>query len=185
MSSETAYIRYLQYCVAWQLSLDREVELLHVRPHGVGWNGEHLQGELHRGSAGDVVAGKVVLIRGLYQWSRTLQGLGVAFIAVGVFEVDPKATADRKFPVAKDVISKAETGCGIEEVTRHATGRDTVETATDDAVEDVSGARYKCSCLACHRTVCVDRWRVRSLVCRWYEVSRLVADVVIGAEEAQ
>jgi hypothetical protein len=70
-------------------------------------------------------------------------------------------------------------------VPRHATRIDAIEAARDDAVKDVAGAWYKCSCLACHRTVCVDCRRVRRAPCPRLEVSRLVADVVISAKKAK
>ncbi len=46
MSPKAAYVCYLQHRVAWQLSLDRQIVLLHIRPDSVGWNGEYLQREL-------------------------------------------------------------------------------------------------------------------------------------------
>src|ERR1700722_1851192 len=119
MPANAADVGYLQYRVAGQLPLDSQVILLNVRPDSVGWDCEHTQRELYPAYARAGVTGEVVLIRGLYDWSGTLQRLGVALIPIGVLEEDAIAAAHGKLPVAEDVVSKPYARRRIEEVPAH------------------------------------------------------------------
>ena len=80
----------------------------------MGWDGDHAQREIQPGAAGVLVSDVVVLVGSLHHRRRSLQELGVALVAVGVFEEDAVAAAHRELAVAKDVIGETDAGRGIE-----------------------------------------------------------------------
>ena len=104
VSAKAADVGCLQYGVAWQLALNGQVELLDVRPGGVGGNGDHAQRKLEPASTGLVIADEVVLVRRLHHRRGAFEGFGVAFVAIGVLEEDAVAAADGELSIAEDVV---------------------------------------------------------------------------------
>jgi hypothetical protein len=60
-----------------------------------------------------------------------------------MLEEDAIPSADRHLCISEYVIGKTNAGRGIEEIPRHATVRRAIETATNDPVKDIAGARNK------------------------------------------
>jgi len=147
-------------------------------------NCEQTQRKLQPCATNLVVGRQVELVRGLYHGRRSFQRFGVALVSVGVLEENPVASADRKFSVAKNIVSKAQARRRIEEMSRHAAGRDSVVATLNKAVKDVAGSWHDGPGLAGNRSVFVDcRSGGRAPGCR-FKVTRLVADVFIGPEHA-
>src|SRR5262249_14123283 len=114
--------------VLWELVLDAEIPLLHVRPLHMVWNGDGAKGagKCSRPAG----AANRIIPRGLTNDSVHRQGSGaklqrlrVGFVAVHVLEEDAVTSANGPLAIAEGVIGKTEPRTRIDPLVRHAAGR--------------------------------------------------------------
>src|SRR5579859_4663036 len=127
MRTLAADIRHRENDARRQFMLDIEVPLLHVRPHSLAGNGERIQGEQRSSADAGIATGRsgaacwtccanIRLRRSEDQRRGAFEGLGVAFVAVSVFEEDAVTAANRGLAVTLRVKRKADARSGVEEM---------------------------------------------------------------------
>src|SRR6266404_8728992 len=165
MRAFASYIGRCEHYVAGHLSLHIEMPLLYVRPDGFIRNGGHAQREKWNRSAcaSDVRIARHFKLRCVEgEGSRTFEGFGVAFVAVGVLEENTVAAPNGHLAVTLRVKRESDAWGGIEKVPLHAPrGRGTTHTGVgkavhrerpagastlDNAVEGIAGSRHESAC---------------------------------------
>src|ERR1039458_7720704 len=127
MGSLAADIGGGHHSVAREFVLHIKVPLLHVRPNGFVGNRVETQRKRRSyasgGGSNAAVARNVVLGRTLQQRrGLAFHAFGVGLVTVSVLVEDAIATTKRCFAVAEDVVGKADTRCGVEQMSLQATG---------------------------------------------------------------
>src|SRR5258706_7672623 len=162
MRAFASYIGRCEHYVAGHLSLHIEMPLLYVRPDGFIRNGGHAQREKWNRSAcaSDVRIARHFKLRCVEgEGSRTFEGFGFAFVAVGVLEENAVAAPNGHLAVTLRVKRESDARRGIEKVPLHAswvrgtthTGigeavhreRPAFASTLDNAVERIAGSRHE------------------------------------------
>src|SRR5271165_5441326 len=103
MPAKAPDIRDLQYGAAWQLTLHRQIVLLHIGPNGVGGDREQAEGKLKPTATNLAIPREIELIGRLHHWRGAFQYLGVALVAVRMLEEDAVAAANGGLAVSEEI----------------------------------------------------------------------------------